>query len=195
MTTWLVSVPTRDRMLSAMRLSRPVAVMAAARNSAAATSTSAVLAKPLKASVERAAGAEQHLGIGHARRQAEQERHQRGDHDRRDGVVDRFGHPDDDGEGENREHAMTRDRQAGRCRQHQDSDQRGDCGQQTPIRCEPAFFACGGLNNRASGWLSGNRHGSPPAIKIPQWRYHRRRATKDVETDQLSARRELRNCP
>ena len=33
-----------------MRLSRPVAVMAAARNSAAATSTSAVLAKPLKAS-------------------------------------------------------------------------------------------------------------------------------------------------
>ena len=51
MTTWLVWVPTRDRMLSAMRLSRPVAVMAAARNSAAATSTSAVLAKPLKASV------------------------------------------------------------------------------------------------------------------------------------------------
>ena len=34
---------------SAMRLSRPVAVMAAARNSADATSTSAVLAKPLKA--------------------------------------------------------------------------------------------------------------------------------------------------
>ena len=32
-----------------MRLSRPVAVMAAARNSAAATSASAVLAKPLKA--------------------------------------------------------------------------------------------------------------------------------------------------
>ena len=51
MTTWRVSVPTRDRMLSAMRLSRPVAVMAAARNRAAATSTSAVLAKPLKASV------------------------------------------------------------------------------------------------------------------------------------------------
>jgi hypothetical protein len=36
-------------MLSAMRLSRPVRVMAAAKNSAAATSTSAVLAKPLKA--------------------------------------------------------------------------------------------------------------------------------------------------
>ncbi len=34
-----------------MRLSRPVAVMAAARNSAAATSTNAVLAKPLNASV------------------------------------------------------------------------------------------------------------------------------------------------
>ena len=34
-----------------MRLSRPVAVMAAARNKAAATSTNAVLAKPLKASV------------------------------------------------------------------------------------------------------------------------------------------------
>ena len=34
-----------------MRLSRPVTVMAAARNSAAATSTSAVLAKPEKASV------------------------------------------------------------------------------------------------------------------------------------------------
>ncbi len=50
-TTCRVSVPTRDRMLSAMRLSRPVAVMAAARNSAAATSTRAVLAKPLKASV------------------------------------------------------------------------------------------------------------------------------------------------
>ena len=48
-TTCRVSVPTRERMLSAMRLSRPVAVMAAARNSAAATSTSAVLANPLKA--------------------------------------------------------------------------------------------------------------------------------------------------
>ena len=33
-----------------MRLSRPVAVIAAARKSAAATSTSAVLAKPLNAS-------------------------------------------------------------------------------------------------------------------------------------------------
>ena len=51
MTTLLVLVPTRERMLSAMRLSRPVAVIAAARNSAAATSTSAVLAKPEKASV------------------------------------------------------------------------------------------------------------------------------------------------
>ena len=49
-TTFRVSVPARDRMVSAMRLSRPVAVIAAARKSAAATSTSAVLAKPLNAS-------------------------------------------------------------------------------------------------------------------------------------------------
>ena len=48
-TTFRVSVPTRDRMVSAMRLSRPVAVIAAARKSADATSTSAVLAKPLNA--------------------------------------------------------------------------------------------------------------------------------------------------
>jgi hypothetical protein len=53
-TTWRVSVPTRDRMVSAMRLSRPVAVIAAARNSAAATSASAVLAKPEKARVSAA---------------------------------------------------------------------------------------------------------------------------------------------
>ena len=49
MTTLRVSVPTRERMLSAIRLSSPVAVMAAARNKADATSTSAVFAKPLKA--------------------------------------------------------------------------------------------------------------------------------------------------
>ena len=48
-TTCRVSVPTRDRMTSAIRRSRPVAVMAAARKSAAATSASAVLAKPLNA--------------------------------------------------------------------------------------------------------------------------------------------------
>jgi hypothetical protein len=47
--TWRVSVPTRDRMTSAIRRSSPVAVIAAARNSAAATSASAVLAKPLNA--------------------------------------------------------------------------------------------------------------------------------------------------
>ena len=46
MTTARVSVPTRARMLSAMRRSRPVIDMAAARNSAAATSAKAVLAKP-----------------------------------------------------------------------------------------------------------------------------------------------------
>ena len=48
-TTWRVSVPTRDRMTSAIRRSSPVAVMAAARNSAAATRARAVLAKPLNA--------------------------------------------------------------------------------------------------------------------------------------------------
>jgi hypothetical protein len=48
--TCRVSVPMRDRITSAMRLSSPVAVMAAARNSAAATSASAVLANPLNAS-------------------------------------------------------------------------------------------------------------------------------------------------
>ncbi len=47
--TWRVSVPTRARMTRAMRRSRPVVVIAAARNSAAATSASAVLAKPLNA--------------------------------------------------------------------------------------------------------------------------------------------------
>ena len=49
MTTARVSVPERDRMPSAMRRSSPVIDIAAARNSAAATSASAVLAKPLKA--------------------------------------------------------------------------------------------------------------------------------------------------
>jgi hypothetical protein len=53
-TTLRVSVPARARMFSAMRRSSPVAVMAAARNSADATSTSAVLAKPLNASVSAA---------------------------------------------------------------------------------------------------------------------------------------------
>src|SRR6188768_1301977 len=53
-TTFRVSVPTRDRTLSAIRLSRPVAVIAAARNNADATSTRAVLAKPLNASVRPA---------------------------------------------------------------------------------------------------------------------------------------------
>src|ERR1044071_299510 len=54
MTTWRVSVPVRERIVSAIRLSRPVAVMAAARNKAEATSTRAVLAKPLNASVRAA---------------------------------------------------------------------------------------------------------------------------------------------
>jgi hypothetical protein len=53
-TTWRVSVPARDRIESAMRLSRPVAVIAADRNRAAATRASAVLAKPLKAVVSPA---------------------------------------------------------------------------------------------------------------------------------------------
>ena len=54
MTTLRVSVPTRARMLRAIRLSRPVDVIAAARNSAEATSTSAVFAKPLNARVRAA---------------------------------------------------------------------------------------------------------------------------------------------
>ena len=49
MTTCRVSVPTRDRMTSAILLSSPVAVIAAARNRADATSASAVLANPLNA--------------------------------------------------------------------------------------------------------------------------------------------------
>jgi hypothetical protein len=53
-TTWRVSVPTRDRIESAMRLSRPVAVMAADRNKAAATRARAVLEKPLNAVVSPA---------------------------------------------------------------------------------------------------------------------------------------------
>ena len=66
---------------------------------------------------QRRAGAHQHLGIGDARRQPEQECHQRGDHDRRYRVVDGFRHPDDDGEAKNSEHAMGRDRQVRRRRQ------------------------------------------------------------------------------
>ena len=49
MMTLLVFTPTLERIESAIRLSRPVDVMAAARNSAEATSTRAVLAKPLNA--------------------------------------------------------------------------------------------------------------------------------------------------
>ena len=50
-TTRLVRTPTSDRMASAMRRSRPVMVIALARNSAAATRVSAVLPKPLTAMV------------------------------------------------------------------------------------------------------------------------------------------------
>jgi hypothetical protein len=49
-TTALVLVPARERMPSAMRRSRPVIDMAAARNSAAATRARAVFAKPENAS-------------------------------------------------------------------------------------------------------------------------------------------------
>ena len=51
MTTRDVEVPTCDRMTSAIRRSRPVTDIAAARNSAAATRISAVLPKPLTAIV------------------------------------------------------------------------------------------------------------------------------------------------
>jgi hypothetical protein len=50
-------------MVSAMRLSRPVAVIAAARNSAEATSTKAVLAKPPNASVRAALVPSSTLGL------------------------------------------------------------------------------------------------------------------------------------
>ena len=53
-TAWRLSVPTRVRIESAMRLSSPVAVIAADRNNAAATRTSAVLAKPLNANASPA---------------------------------------------------------------------------------------------------------------------------------------------
>jgi len=53
-TTRRVLAPTLDRIHSAMRLSRPVTVIAAAMNSAAATSASAVLANPPNASVRAA---------------------------------------------------------------------------------------------------------------------------------------------
>ncbi len=80
-TTCRVSVPTRDRMLSAMRLSSPVAVMAAARNRAAATRASAVLANPLKASPRPALVPISTLGLVEAGGGAEQKRHQCGDDD------------------------------------------------------------------------------------------------------------------
>ena len=144
MTTWRVSVPTRDRMVSAMRRSRPVAVMAAARNSAEATSTSAVLAKPLKASAEAGARAHQGVRIGRIGRQAEQERHQRGDDDGRDRVVERLGHPDDHREGEDREHAVARDRKPLGRRQQGNRDQGGNGQPKAPIRTDPMRPALGG---------------------------------------------------
>lgn len=63
-----------------MRLSSPVTVIATARNRAAATNTTAVLAKPLKATPRPALVPQHHPRIGGVGRQTEQERHQGSDH-------------------------------------------------------------------------------------------------------------------
>ena len=89
--------------------------------------------KAAEGDAERRAGAEQHLGIGDAGRGAEQEGHQRGDHDRRDGVVERFRHPHDDRERQHRQHALAGDRQSRGRRQQHDRDQRRDGEDQPPV--------------------------------------------------------------
>jgi hypothetical protein len=55
---------------------------------------------------EAGAGAHQHLWIGGIGGQAEQERHQCGNDHCGDRVVERFGHPDDDGERQHSQHAL-----------------------------------------------------------------------------------------
>src|SRR5579885_845988 len=132
-TTLVVLVPTRDRIISAILLSSPVAVMAAARNSAAATRTSAVLAKPLNASVS-AALVPIKLPLGFAGLgKTEKESHERRDHDGGNCIIDGFRHPDDYCEGKNREHPVARDRQSRRRGEQDHRDHRDDAGQQAPI--------------------------------------------------------------
>ena len=167
-TTWLVRAPTRDRMMSAMRLSRPVVVMAAARNRAAATSTSAVLAKPLNARVERGARAQQHVGIGrHSARVPSRNAISAAITTARNGVIDGLRHPDDDGESEYGEHVMAGDRQSCRRRQQQDDGQHGYRQQQPPVCPDPALRPTSAVRR------TGRRVWSTIAMRIPPGRHNR----------------------
>ena len=122
----LVRVPTRDRITRAMRRSRPVIVIAAARKSAAATSVKAVLLKPPMAMVRPCTVPSSTFGLAALGAVPSMNRHQRGNDDGADGVVERLGDPDDDRKAEHRQHAMAGDRQIGRRRQQQDGNQRDD---------------------------------------------------------------------
>lgn len=105
MTTWLVQAPARERTSRAIRRSRPVIVMAAARKRAAATRISTELEKPLTAVAKPFGVPIRSVGSATARVEHEQS----GDHNRADSVVEGFGNRDHDREAENRERALACD--------------------------------------------------------------------------------------
>ena len=81
--------------------------------------------------------------VRHVGRRAQEERHERDDDARRDRIRDSLGHPDDDGENEDADHAVAGRREVGGRRQHEDSEQHEDGdGEAHPMERALRFSLC-----------------------------------------------------